>query len=79
VILPSLVLIRTRGFGFGGVCRLGGGFGGRRGGFRRLLLLDEPALQGTTDLTGVACYRAENADQLMKFFLSLPSQVPLQK
>lgn len=68
------------GFGFGGGGGLGGGFGGGGGGrFRRFLLLDEPTLQGVADLTGGTYYRAENAEQLLEVFLSLPSQISLQK
>jgi Ca-activated chloride channel family protein len=31
------------------------------------------------DLTGGSYFRAENADQLLEVFLSLPSQITLQK
>jgi Ca-activated chloride channel family protein len=65
------------GGGFGG--RFGGGFGGGGRGFRQYLLLDEPTLQGIADLTGGSYYRAENSDQLLEVFLSLPSQIALQK
>jgi Ca-activated chloride channel family protein len=61
-----------RGGGFGG-----GGFGGGR--FRRYLLLDEPTLQAVADLTGGSYFRAESADQLLKIFLDLPTQIILQK
>ncbi|HET7010616.1 MAG TPA: VWA domain-containing protein [Anaerolineales bacterium] len=61
----------------------GGGFGRRSGlGFadvRRFMLLDEPTLRGVAELTGGKYYRAENARQLLDVFLSLPSQITLQK
>ncbi len=64
------------GFPGGG---FGGGFGGGRGNFRRFLLLDEPTLRAVADLTGGSYYRAENADQLVKVFLDLPTQIILQR
>jgi Ca-activated chloride channel family protein len=63
------------GFGGGGF----GGFGGGRGGFRRFLVLDETTLQGMADLTGGAYYRAEDSEQLYDVFLSLPTEIVLQK
>ncbi len=62
---------------FGG--SFGGGFGGGSGGFRRFLVIDEPTLQAMADLTGGTYFRAENADQLLQVFLSLPAQITLQK
>jgi Ca-activated chloride channel homolog len=62
---------------FGG--GLGGGFGGGGGNLRRFLVIDEPTLQAMADLTGGAYFRAENADQLMQVFFSLPAQITLQR
>ena len=66
------------GRGFGGGFG-GGGFGGGRGGFRRFLVLDEATLQGMADLTGGAYYRAEDSEQLYDVFVSLPTEIVLQK
>lgn len=58
----------------------GGGFGGGGGGnFRRYVVIDEETLQAVADMTGGDYYRAENADQLLDVFLSLPTQIVLQK
>lgn len=66
--------------GFGGSGRFGGGgFGGSGGNFRRFIIIDEETLQAVADMTGGAYYRAENADQLLEVFLSLPTQIVLQK
>jgi Ca-activated chloride channel family protein len=68
------------GGGFGGGPGGGGGFGGGGGGgFRRFLLLDEETLQSMADLTGGAYYRAEDAEQLLDVFATLPSEIVLQK
>jgi Ca-activated chloride channel family protein len=74
-------------FGFGGRSwggMGGGGFGsfgsgGGDGGFRRYLILDEPTLQGMADTTGGAYYRAEDAEQLYDVFVSLPTEIVLQR
>jgi len=63
--------------GFDGVGQ--GGFGGWGGNFRRFLLLDEDTLQGMADITGGAYYRAEDAEQLYKIFVDLPTEIVLQK
>jgi len=66
--------------GFGGGFSGGfGGGGGGGGGIRRFLLLDEPTLQGMADITGGAYYRAEDAEQLYEVFVSLPTEIVLQK
>ena len=58
----------------------GGGFGGGGGGsFRRFLVIDEPTMQAVADMTGGAYFRAENADQLLEVFRTLPAQITLQK
>jgi Ca-activated chloride channel family protein len=57
-----------------------GGFGGGGGGgFRRFLVIDEPTLQAVADMTGGAYFRAENAEQLLEVFRTLPTQITLQK
>jgi Ca-activated chloride channel family protein len=66
--------------GFGGADSGFGGFGGGfRGGFRRFLLLDEATLEGMANATGGEYYRAEDADQLYDVFVTLPTEVVLQK
>ena len=49
------------------------------GGFRQLLVIDEPTLQAVADMTGGEYFRAEDADQLQEVFSDLPSQVVLQE
>lgn len=56
-----------------------GGWGNSWGSSPRYLLLDEPTLEGMAELTGGAYFRAESADQLLDVFLSLPTQIVLQK
>jgi Ca-activated chloride channel family protein len=58
---------------------LGNSGRGGGGGFRRYLVLDEPTLQGMADATGGAYYRAEDAEQLYDVFVSLPSEIVLQR
>jgi Ca-activated chloride channel family protein len=65
--------------GFGGGGFGGGSFGGGGGGFRRFLLLDESTLRGMAEMTGGTYYRAEDAEQLYDVFVSLPTEIVLQK
>jgi Ca-activated chloride channel family protein len=62
---------------FGG----GGGFGGGGfgGGGPQNLVIDEPTLQSIADVTGGTYFRAENADQLVEVFHSLPARVIAQQ
>ncbi len=64
----------TGGFGGGG----GGGFGadGQR---RPGLVRDEQTLKKVADITGGSYHRAEDADQLVKVFRNLPTQIALQE
>lgn len=67
---------------FGG--RFGGGnFGGADRGFgsgiRQFLVIDEPTLQTIADMTGGEYYRAEDAEQLVKVFHNLPTQIVFQE
>jgi Ca-activated chloride channel family protein len=48
------------------------------GGLNQYLLLDEETLQGIADTTGGEFFRAENADQLVDVFRSLPERVVRQ-
>ncbi len=64
------------GGGFGGGFSFGGGGGGN---FRQFIVIDEDTLQSIADLTGGTYFRAENADQLLKIFQDLPTQIVLQK
>ncbi|MCB0016009.1 MAG: VWA domain-containing protein, partial [Anaerolineales bacterium] len=68
-------------FGRGGGGFPGGDFdrGGGGGGFRRFIVLDEPTLRGMAEMTGGEYFEAENAEQLLDVFLSLPTYVTLQK
>lgn len=66
----------TGGFGGGG-----GGFGADATGQQRRpgLIRDEQTLKKVADITGGAYYRAEDADQLVKVFRNLPTQIALQE
>ena len=67
----------SEGFGFGRGSFPGpSGFGGR---FRQFLVIDEDTLKGMAEMTGGAYYRAEDAEQLYKIFVDLPSEIVLQK
>ena len=63
--------------GFGG--NFGGGFGRGGGNFRQFLIIDEDTLQRVAEMTGGTYYRAENAEQLLKVFQDLPTQLTVQK
>lgn len=68
------------GFGGGmGGGNFGGGFGRGGGGFRQFLVIDEDTLQRVAEMTGGTYYRAENAEQLLKVFQELPTQLTVQK
>ena len=51
-----------------------GGFGA----ISQFLVIDEPTLQSVAALTGGEYFRAEDAEQLLEVFLSLPTQFALQ-
>jgi len=56
-----------------------GGFGGGGFGGGRLQLIDEAALTKVADLTGGKYFQAQNADELSKVLLDLPSSIVLQR
>lgn len=66
-----------RGGGFPGGFGDGSGGGDSRG-FRRFVMLDEPALRQVAEMTGGAYFEAESAEQLLEVFRDLPSHIVLQ-